>query len=159
APADEAKPAMPADASEAPTVRKKSLVLKKPAGGGAASGAPTKPTLKLKADPGAGKPAAADGEKKDGVAVGTGAGGGLDDIETPPSALSQGGALQATPVKVKKTHWIFPLVGFLDIAAIVTVIVYFMAQTCGPDRSLTDYTSFKGMFDSPLALGGSVLVQ
>ena len=139
------------------SVRKKSLVLKKPVGPAAGTSA-TKPTLKLKADPSAPKPAE-EGEKKEGIAEGSGPGGGLDDIETPPSAMSQGGALQATHVKVKKTHWIFPLTALLDIAAIITVIVYFMAQTCGPDRSLTDYTTFKGMFDSPLALGGSVLVQ
>ena len=153
--ADAAKPAMPADASEAPTVRKKSLVLKKPGGAGAPSGATTKPTLKLKADPGAPKPAA------DGAAPAAEGGKdvGLDGIETPPAAMSQGGALQANAAPKKKTHWIFPLVAFLDIAALIAVIVIFMAETCGPDRCLTDYTTFKGMFDSPLALSGSVLVN
>ena len=73
--------------------------------------------------------------------------------------MSQGGALSAAPVKTKKTHWIFPVVAFLDIAALIAVIVIFMAQTCGPDRCLTDYTTYKGMFDTPLALGGSVLVN
>ena len=122
--------------------------------GGASSGA-TKPTLKLKADPGAPKPAA------DGAAPAAEGGKdiGLEGIETPPAAMSQGGALQANAAPKKKTHWIFPVVAFLDIAALIAVIVVFMAETCGPDRCLTDYTTYKGMFDSPLALGGSVLVN
>ena len=47
----------------------------------------------------------------------------------------------------------------VGLIALIAVIVIFMAETCGPDRCLTDYTTYKGLFDSPLALGGSVLVQ
>lgn len=138
----------PADASEAPTVRKKSLVLKKPAGGPAAA---PKSVLSLKKDDAAPK----EGEKGGSVAVGSGPGGGLDDFEAPPSALSQGGVLQGATVRVKKTHWVFPVVGFLDVAALVAVIVLFMSQTCGRDRTLTDYTTYN-KDGSPIVFGGSV---
>ncbi len=63
--------------------------------------------------------------------------------------------LAGGPVRVKKTHWVFPVVGFLDVAALVAVIVVFMAQTCGQDRTLTDYTTYN-KDGSPIVLGGSV---
>jgi hypothetical protein len=159
-----AKPATPApvpakpadDASEAPTIRKKTLVLKKDAEGAAPSSAPasggddTKPTLRLKPTaeggaPGATKPkitlkgktaAEKDEEKKkadeaEEKAAAEGAAPGAPGAGFDPSMVVQ---------KPEKTNPVFPIFAIASILVAMFTIILFMSErssTGGADLSYT----------------------
>lgn len=120
---EEAKPA--ADESEAPTVKRKSLVLKK--AGGAAPSVSTKPTLKMKAEGAdASAPAAA-----------------APAAETAPAeapASAGGAAFTMAPAKPEKVNVTFPIFAIFTIIALIVLSIMYMAECLGPDRSLTKYS-------------------
>lgn len=62
----------------------------------------------------------------------------------PVSAFS---AFQSVPVK--KTNPIFPVLAVAAIFMIIAMLVMYMSQACGPDRSLTAFSSFPDMSFSP----------
>lgn len=127
APAAEAKPeeAKPAaDESEAPTVKRKSLVLKK---GGGAPSISTKPTLKMKAEPAGDKPA---GEAPAPAAEGAPA------AEAPGTA--GGAAFTMAPAKPEKVNPTFPIFAIFTIIALIVLSIMYMSECLGPDRSLTN---------------------
>lgn len=113
------KPLEP-DASEAPTIKRKSLVLKKPG---------AKPTLKPAAStPDAGTPVAD-------------AGAPLSDAPAAAPAKPAPIAL-GTP---EKTNVIFPIVAAAAIVALIALIMLFMSEACGPDRTGTQFSSFRSL--------------
>ena len=56
-------------------------------------------------------------------------------------------AFQAVPVR--KTNPIFPVLAFAAIFMIIALVVMYMSQACGPDRSLTAFSSFPDMGGAP----------
>lgn len=59
------------------------------------------------------------------------------DEEAHVSAFS---AFQSQPVK--KTNPIFPILAVVTIFVIITLTILYVSQACGPDRSLTAFSSF-----------------
>lgn len=78
--------------------------------------------------------------KKDAVATAQESGVGDQGEEAHVSAFS---AFQSQPVA--KTNPIFPVVAVAAIFMIITLTVLYMSQACGPDRSLTAFSSFPGI--------------
>lgn len=149
-----AKPAAPApaapkpaadDASEAPTIRKKTLVLKKDSEGGAASGDEgTKPTLRLKPQEGGasggtkpkitlkGKTAEEKDEEKKKA----------DEAEESAAAAAPGSGFDPAMVaqKPEKTNPVFPIFAIASMLVAMFTIILFMSErssTGGADLSYT----------------------
>jgi len=101
---DANKPDSGASLTEAPTVRKKAIVLKKNAD-----------ASENQAD-------------------------GADEEEAHVSAFS---AFKSQPIA--KTNPVFPILAVAAIFMIITLTVLYMSQACGPDRSLTAFSSFPGI--------------
>ena len=118
----------PLDASEAPTVKRKSLVLKRNAGKPNAAAAPT-----LGA---AGAPEGA-------------APGAPEGIEAPVTGMPNAQPLNM--LKPEKCNVAFPIIAAAAAIAILGLVLLFMSQACGPDRTGTMFSSFRGLpsFDWP----------
>ena len=137
----------PADDSEAPTIRRKTLVLKKEdggedakptlrikAGGGGAPASASKPTLKLRPTvggapkPGADAPApAADGAAAPAAEAAA------------PAAEASGIGTAFNPAAVaprkEKVNVMFPILAVASLIVVIGLCLLFMSQACGPDRS------------------------
>ncbi len=132
--------------SETPTIRKKTLVLKKDAASAdaesdaAETDAADKPTLRLK--PATGGPAAkptlslkgkSSEESKPVTSTN-------DGIEAPPPAFSN--AALADFAKPEKVSAAFPVVAALALIATIGLCLLFMAEFSGPDLTLTRFSSW-----------------
>ena len=145
APAPAAAAEEPPAESEAPTVKRKTLVLKKEgaAGESAEDAKPTlrmkpagggKPTLKLKS---AGGAPAAEGDKP---AEGEVHASGREEIEAGPGAFSAQ-ALQVA--KPERTSAFFPICAFASLLVIIATCLLFLSEFSGPDLSYTQYSTWK----------------
>ena len=69
----------------------------------------------------------------------------LNDATAPAGEgqISAFSAFQTAPVA--KTNPVFPVLAFVAVFMIIALSVLYMSQACGPDRSLTAFSSFLGM--------------
>lgn len=70
----------------------------------------------------------------------------LNDAANAPAGegqISAFSAFQTAPVA--KTNPVFPIFAFVAAFVIIALSVLYMSQACGPDRSLTAFSSFLGM--------------
>ena len=142
-------PSPAADSSEAPTLRKKPLVLKKaeqdetPAATGESED--DKPTLRLKPASGGGAAPAASKPKitlKGASAAPAAPVSSTNDaIEAPPPAFG-GNALEAL-AKPEKVSVLFPIVAAAALVVALGVCLLFASQWSGPDPSLTQFSSWR----------------
>ena len=152
APAPAAPKPDPADASEAPTIHKKTLVLKKDGDSSASSGAPagggddTKPTLRLK--PSASEGGASGGSKPKITLKGKTAAEKdeekktADEAEEKAAEAAPGAGFDPSMVvqKPEKTNPVFPIFAIASILVAMFTIILFMSErssTGGADLSYT----------------------
>ncbi|MGN0845370.1 MAG: hypothetical protein ACI4QT_09155 [Kiritimatiellia bacterium] len=109
------------DASEAPTIKRKSLVLKKPG---------AKPTLKTAAS------------KPDAETPATDAAAPLSDAPAAAAPAKPAPIALGTP---EKTNVIFPIIAAAAIVLLIALIMLFMSEACGPDRTGTQFSSFRSL--------------
>ena len=121
---DAVKPLEP-DASEAPTIKRKSLVLKKPG---------AKPTLKTASVP---KADAADGTSAPNAEP--------PAPDAPPPAATSAKSAPIALGKPEKTNVIFPIIAVAAIVMLIALIMLFMSEACGPDRTGTQFSSFRSL--------------
>ncbi len=71
-----------------------------------------------------------------------------------PTITAEGGAEESAQVSAfsafqapppKKMNPVFPILAIASVFVIATLVVLYMSQACGPDRSLTGFSSFPGI--------------
>ena len=135
---EQAKPGMPLGGIDSGVTQRKTLRVKAPGSDpsgpvltAAGGGGDDSPTVKKKpltiSKPGA---------KSDGAA--------LPSFAPPEGEQHVGAHAAFQNQKVEKTNPIFPIIAIASCFVILALSLLYMSQACGPDRSMTQFSSFRG---------------